>query len=124
MSRTSAAVATVLVLSGCAASYQPIIDSAGVDQNRYQADLAQCRAFAAQVDPAGQAAAGAAGGAIFGAALGAIAGAFLHNAAVGAALGAALGGTEGVAGGGAHGLVEQKQVIDNCLRHRGYAVLN
>ncbi len=112
-----------LGLAGCAHGYEPIIDTRGVDPARYQADLADCRGYAEQVSPAGEAAGGAVVGAAVGAALGAVAGAFGGDAGGGAAVGAALGGTSGTAGGLASGVADQQEVIRNCLRGRGYSVL-
>lgn len=115
--------AVCLLLAGCAQSYEPIIDRKGVDQARYEQDLAECRQYAEQVSPAGEAAAGGLLGAAFGAALGAVVGAFSGSAGTGAAVGAATGGVTGTAGGAVGGVQGQKQVIDNCLRGRGYSVL-
>ena len=112
-----------LALASCAQSYEPLIDMKGVDQARYQQDLAECRTYAEKVSPAGEAATGGVIGAGIGAALGAIVGAFSGGAGTGAALGAGVGGAGGAASGGLHGVEGQKQVINNCLRHRGYAVL-
>ena len=113
----------VLGVTGCAHSYEPIIDRKGVDQARYQQDLAECRDYADQVGVGGEAAKGTGIGAVLGGALGAIAGAFGGGAGRGAALGASIGGVAGGARGTAEGVSDQKQVIRNCLRHRGYAVL-
>jgi hypothetical protein len=110
-------------LAGCARSYEPIIDSEGVDPARYQQDLEACRGYAEQVSVGGEAAAGTGIGAVFGTALGAIAGAFGGGAGEGAAIGAGLGGVTGAAQGTASGVHGQQQVVANCLRHRGYAVL-
>jgi len=118
-----ALVLVALALASCAQSYEPIVDMKGVNQARYQQDLAECRDYAEKVSPAGEAAAGGVIGAGIGAALGAIIGAFGHGAGSGAAVGASVGGAGGVASGGLHGIEGQKQVIDTCLRHRGYAVL-
>lgn len=112
-----------LGLSACARSYDPIIDTQGVDPARYQADLADCRAYAEQVDPAAEAGTGALIGGAIGAALGAIAGAFSGDAGSGAAVGAAVGGAGGGISGGAEGVSGQRQVIRDCLSGRGYNVL-
>lgn len=117
------AVAVAVALAGCAKSYEPIVDMKGVDQARYQQDLSECRAYAERVSPAGEAATGGLLGAGIGAALGAIFGAFGGGAGSGAALGGAVGGAGGAASGGLHGAEGQKQVINSCLRGRGYSVL-
>jgi outer membrane lipoprotein SlyB len=114
---------SVAVLAGCAQSYEPIVDMKGVNQARYQQDLSECRSYAEKVSPAGEAATSGVIGAGIGAALGAIVGVFSGSPGTGAALGAGVGGAGGAASGGLHGAAGQKQVINNCLRHRGYAVL-
>jgi outer membrane lipoprotein SlyB len=113
----------VVALSACAHTYEPIVDMKGVDPARYQGDLAECRAYADEVGTGGETARSGFGGALLGSALGAIAGAFGGSAGSGAALGAGIGGVGGAASGAGQGVQRQEQVIDNCLRHRGYAVL-
>jgi len=123
--RVTRALAVVLSLgvAACAQSYQPVIDMKGVDEAKYQQDLSECRAYAEQVSPAGQAATSGGIGALLGAALGAIAGAFSGDAGRGAAIGASVGGVGGAASGVGEGVSDQKQIIRNCLRGRGYSVL-
>ena len=125
LSKAASAALGIAVLGACAQTYQPIVDTKGVDQTKYQQDLAECRQYAEQVNPAGEALAGALLGAGLGAALGAITGSFGNAVAVGtaAAAGAAYGGTVGVASGAGRGVQGQIAVIDNCLRGRGYSVL-
>lgn len=111
-------------LGGCAApgagSRQFIIDSRGVDQNKYQADLADCQKYAQEVPGAGtQAAVGAIAGAAAGALLSRLLGRDVPRgpaARVGAATGAASGAVRGVE--------QEQQVVRQCLRGRGYSVLN
>jgi hypothetical protein len=126
MKRFLATAMAAATLAGCAQTYQPIVDTRGQDSARYQQDLYECRQYAEQVSPAGQAAVGGVGGAAAGAALGAITGALVGgvSAGEGAAVGAATGGAVGVGTGAYKGVNEQQQVIDNCLRGRGYSVLN
>ncbi|WGL16885.1 glycine zipper family protein [Microbulbifer bruguierae] len=118
--------ATVL---GCA--YQPeqvpgaggiVIDTYGVNMRQYQLDLADCRglATAARYDAGRRGVVRAAGGALLGGALGAIIGDTSSAAAAGAGAGALLGGVSGV--GSAH--TEERYITRNCLRGRGYRVLN
>ena len=122
--RRRMAAALVLILAGCG-PYEPIIDRGRTDFNEaaYQYDLAQCRAYAEQIDMGQQAAYGGALGAATGAAFGAIGGAFAGNAGTGAALGASLGGLSGALGGGGSAWQDQDMVVRNCLAGRGYAVL-
>lgn len=106
----------VLAVSFGCASRKPIIDTANVDMEQYERDLAECEEVATQVDTAGRAAESAAAGAAVGAAQGAIWGRAGNSAASGAVT------------GGAGGLYaadhETARVIKNCMRQRGYVVLN
>ncbi len=111
-----------LALVSCA-SYRPIVDMKGVDAASYERDLAECQKYAEQINPAGEAVAGAIVAALLGAALGAVTGSFYGDAGFGAAYGSAVGGTAGAAAGGASGAAGQVEVIKNCLRGRGYNVL-
>jgi uncharacterized protein YcfJ len=107
---------SIFVLSACARN-QIIIDPAGVDQARYQQDLAECKKIAEQVDQkAGQ---GAVTGAVISGAIGAILG-DRRDAERLAGVGAVSGG----ASGAAQTRQEKNMVIKNCLRNRGYKVLN
>jgi hypothetical protein len=110
--------------AGCAQSYQPVVDTKGVDNSKYNQDLAECRQYAEQVNPYERAAMGTAIGALGGAAMGAVTGAVVGNPGAGAAIGAGAGGLTGAAVGGGTGAEQQKKIIDNCLKNRGYAVLN
>lgn len=115
------AVVTILLVTGCAGRKPgagTIVDMKGVDPYQYQIDLAECEEYADQVDVGGQAATGAAGGAVVGGLVGAIA--KDASAKRGAGVGAVVGGAKGTY----HGVEERHQVVGNCLRNRGYAVLN
>jgi outer membrane lipoprotein SlyB len=110
----------VVCLTGCATvpSYNPVIDMRGVDQARYEADLTDCRQYAAQVSPGRSAVAGAVAVSMFGALLGAATGdreLTRYEARTGA--------VQGAAAGAAAGLAEQHTILLNCLTGRGYAVL-
>jgi len=107
----------VLSLAGCSGASGPIIDTKGVDMAQYQRDLAECQAYAAQVSTGSAVAKGAAGGAAVGAAIGAIAG---GGAGKGAGIGAVTGGAQSARISDR----EKSQVVSNCLRGRGYRVLN
>jgi outer membrane lipoprotein SlyB len=111
-------------LAGCAQSYQPVVDTKGVDSAKYQQDLVECRQYAEQVSPGEKAATGGVIGAAGGAALGAILGAITGSPGTGAAVGAVGGGAAGAGAEGIGGVSEQKRIINNCLRGRGYNVLN
>jgi len=108
----------LLVTAVCCscASKKPIVDTTRVDMDQYERDLADCEQVATQVDTAGTAGKSAAAGAAVGAALGAVWGDAGRSAAGGAV------------SGGAGGLLsadnETARVIKNCMRSRGYQVLN
>ncbi len=109
----------VLALAGCASSDRVIVDPQGVDQAKYQQDLADCRQVAGQVGTGRDAAEGAVGGAVLGGLLGAIFG-NSHTAGMGAGAGAVIGG----AGKAGDAQQEKEKVLKNCMRGRGYRVLN
>lgn len=106
----------VVVLTACARQ-QVIIDPAGVDMAKYDQDLATCNQIAEQVDQkAGQ---GALAGAVISGTIGAILG-DSRDAKKWAGVGAVTGGARGAQ----QTQQEKDQVIKNCLRNRGYKVLN
>lgn len=112
------AMACMLLASGCAANgSKPIIDPAGVDMAQYDADVADCEQIATQVEQ--KAGEQAAGGALVGGLIGAIVGG-VDSAVVGAGVGAVGGG----AGGTVDTRQERSKVVKNCLRNRGYKILN
>ena len=107
-----------LLLGGCAAhSSKPVIDPAGVDMAKYEKDLGECEQIALQVES--KAGAGAAEGAVVGGLIGGI-----FGGSDGALKGAGAGAVGGAAGGAADTQREQSTVVKNCLRNRGYQVLN
>jgi hypothetical protein len=122
-SRFTTIVFAAAILAGCAAS-DPVIDTRGVDPARYRQDLADCRVYADSVSTGGRAASGAAGTALLGAALGAITGAVTGDPGGGAAIGAGTGGVFGGASGAGSAAQEKGRIVRNCLRYRGYAVLD
>ncbi len=103
-------------LLGCASHPEPIIDTQGVDLVRYEQDLAECRTYAEQIDPAS----GVAKGTAAGAAVGAMAGAVGGDVARGAGYGAVAGGSKSAVMADR----DKQEVVKNCLRGRGYRVLN
>ncbi len=116
----------LLLLGACAYGYHPIVDQGapGFDAGFYERDLAECRSYAAQIDPGHEAAGGALVGGAIGAALGALAGAAHGNPGLGAAVGAGLGGAVGAAQGGGHAAQDQEMIVRRCLDGRGYALLH
>lgn len=111
------AILTILILNGCARHANIIIDPKGLDMAAYQADLADCQHLVDQVDS--KVAEGIVDGAVVGAVFGAIVGGHRTSAKT-SKLGALSGGLS--AGGAEHN--EREKVLRNCLRNRGYQVLN
>ncbi len=102
-------VASLVLLTACANRANPggpIVDLHGMDPVVYHTDLAECGEYADQVAVGQKAAAGAVAG--------------HHGTKEGAGAGAIIGGAQGVG----KGVNERRKVVRNCLRHRGYAVLN
>jgi outer membrane lipoprotein SlyB len=107
---------TITLSSGCASSKsKPIIDPAGVDMAQYDTDVVECEQIATQVDQ--KAGAGAVEGAVIGGVLGAV---FDNDVGEAAAAGAIIGGVKG----GSSTEKEKSNVVKNCLRDRGYKILN
>ena len=108
----------ILAITGCA-SKKVIVDTKGVDMSRYQQDLDECTQYAEEVETGSQVATGAVGGAVIGGAVGAILGGRRSAEKL-----AGVGAVTGAAKGGSSAGKEKMQVIKNCLRGRGYRVLN
>ena len=115
MIRTVMFMSLPLLLMSCA--NEPIVDRRGVDEARYQGDLAECRSYAYQVDPAGETGKAAAIGVAIGASVGAILG-DSHDAEQGAGVGAVAGGARGFR----KAERRKEKVLYNCLKSRGYHV--
>ena len=116
-------ICVAIAMSGCAVNQpQPgtMIDTfpTGLDRFKYERDKSECATLANQRSAAATAIDGALGGALIGAMFGAIVGG--NNTGYGAALGAASGGVSGAAVGAA----EKAGIMRECLRGRGYHVLN
>lgn len=105
-----------LALAGCAAHPDPIVDMKGVDPEQFARDRAECEEYTEQI----LVSQGVARGGTTGAAVGAVAGAINGDVARGAANGALYGGTRS----GLDADREKQRVFKNCLRGRGYRVLN
>jgi outer membrane lipoprotein SlyB len=110
---------TAMLLSGCASNRIIIDRQQGTDMSMYQSDLAECKRYAEQVPKGTEVAKGAVGGAVIGGVIGAIVGDSKTASKV-AGAGAVTGGVRG--GGKAEN--EKDRVIKNCLRNRGYKILN
>ncbi|PCJ38310.1 MAG: glycine zipper family protein [Cellvibrionales bacterium] len=94
-----------------------IIDPEGVEMGQYQRDTQSCEQISSQVDS--QAGSSAVKGAVLGGGAGAIVG-NSDTAKKAAGVGALL----GVVGGRRSTSSERDKVIKNCLRNKGYTVLN
>mgnify|MGYP001083794202 CR=1 FL=1 len=110
-------IVSLATVTGCARRAQVIIDPEGVDMGLYRADLAECQNIARQVDS--KVGSGIVGGAIVGTIAGSIIGGS-RTTEKAAQLGALSGGVKG----GARTRHERIRVIKNCMRNRGYRVLN
>ena len=99
MARCSALAA--LLTSACASSKRVVVDKQGIDEAQYQQDLSDCRAIADEVSTGRDAAD--------------------HGTAGRMAGGGAVIGAAGKAGDAEQ---EKSQVVKNCMRGRGYRVLN
>ena len=108
--------------AGCTTSSlpgRPIVDMKGVNSASYQTDLAECHEYAKEVEAGKQVAIGA----VAGAAVGGLMGASVGNGEA-ARRSAGAGATYGGARSGVRALHESNKVVRNCLRNRGYKVLN
>jgi hypothetical protein len=108
----------VLMAAGCAAHPDPIIDTKGVDPERLAEDWDECEAYTEEI----LLAEGIGKGAAVGAAVGAATGAVSDRREIGeaAGIGAIYGGTRS----GLDADREKQKVFKNCMRGRGYRVLN
>lgn len=109
-------IALILVIAGCAAHPDPIIDMKGVDPNALAKDWRECEAYTEEIFISQGIAKGGATGAV----VGAIGGAIDGDVGRGAAGGALYGGTRS----GLDADREKQKVFKRCLRGRGYRVLN
>jgi hypothetical protein len=111
-------ICMAVLAAACTTTNEIIIDQKGVNMSQYEADLADCQTYAEQVAVGKKAAKGAGSGAVVGGAIGAIDD--RRDAGEGAAVGAVLGGVKGIS----EGERDQVRVVKNCLRGRGYRILN
>jgi hypothetical protein len=105
-----------VIIAGCAAHPDPIVDTKGVDPERLALDWEECEAYTEEI----LISQGVSKGSAVGAAVGAAAGAIHGDAGRGAANGALYGGTRS----GLDADRDKQQVFKRCLRGRGYRVLN
>jgi hypothetical protein len=119
---TISLIVSAVLLTACAgAEVRPIVDMSGVNEARYEKDLAECQDYAKQATGmGGTAAKGAGAGAVVGGLLGLVAGSNTTGIVQSAGAGAVIGG----AGGAYKGNDSQEAVVKKCLVGRGYKVLN
>lgn len=110
------AIVAAILVAGCAAHPEPIIDMRGVNETAMKMDWEECAGYSDQVIVAKGTAKGAAGGAAAGAAAGAISG----DAGAGAGYGAVWGATRSTIDADR----DKQMVFKRCMRGRGYRVLN
>lgn len=112
------AASFLILLAGCA--YRPVVDTKmSRNPERFDADLAECRQIAEGGAGGGAVAGGAAGGAVIGGAL-AVATGRSDRIGQAAGGGAVIGGARGAGASGR----EKREIVRNCLKGRGHAVLN
>ncbi|WP_205737329.1 YMGG-like glycine zipper-containing protein [Halioglobus japonicus] len=113
------ALMVVAGLTACTTTDDIIVDRKGVDPAKYQQDLAECQGYSSEVKTGEKTARGAASGAVVGGLIGAAVGNSRD-----AQRGAGAGAVSGAARGASEGSREEVQVVKQCLRGRGYKVLN
>ncbi len=118
----SLSIVTLLVAcSNMGSQYVPVVDKKGIDENKYQQDLAECQNLSTETEASGASGAKkAAGGAAVGALLGLVGGGNSTNIAQAAGIGGFIGGASGLYSGNS----EKQNIIRRCLSGRGYKVLN
>ncbi len=114
----SALLALAILMSGCAAHPDPIIDTKGVDPDELAQDWDECEAYTEEIVVAKGVAKGSALGGAVGATSGAIRG--RGDVAEDAAWGALYGGTRS----GLDADRDKQMVFKRCMSGRGYRVLN
>lgn len=120
MNKIIISIVFVVLFAGCAATDdRPIVDMQGVSLAQYNNDLTDCRIYADEVEAGRQVARNTVGGAVVGGAIGAVVG-DSDTAQRAAGAGAVLGAARSVGGV----MRERERVTRNCLRGRGYRVLN
>ena len=115
---------SIYLLSACASNSAQnsggiIVDTKNINMSAYYQDLHECRNYAAQVNVGSQVVEKTITGAVIGGAIGAITGD--SDAAKRAA---GVGGLLGAVKGSGQAQREKQRVVRNCLRGRGYRVLN
>ncbi len=119
MTRAIIAAGALGLLAACTTTDEIIIDKKGVDMAKYQRDLEDCQQYSGEVRTGEKTARGAASGAVTGGLIGAAVG-NSRDAQRGAGAGAVVGGSRGIR----EGTEQEVRGVQQCLRGRGYRVLN
>lgn len=120
----------ILLSSACAGrgvgGSNPVVDPKSVrDASQYDRDVVECRALASEnTDTARSVVESGAISAAVGAGVGALLGLIFGDTVEGLASGAVIGGVSGGVQGAAESGQNYEAIFKNCLRGRGYSVLN
>lgn len=114
-------LSSIFLLSACAETYTPVVDMKGVDGQKYQQDLYECRQYASQIDIVGSVSADSALAAAGGVATNESLGKLSNNPGTSASLGTDQNGFSH--SNGAQNGPRQITIINNCLMGRGYRIL-
>lgn len=116
---------SMLLFSSCA-TYHPVVDSQSVnDTTKYNRDVAECRYLAKQnTDTFRSVVKDSLIVGAIGAGTGTLLGVITGNTAKGLATGAVIGGVAGGSKGAYESENEYERIFRNCVRGRGYNVLN
>jgi uncharacterized protein YcfJ len=123
--RKSFLILFVIILSSCA-GYSPVVDPQSVEnEDRYYRDQAECKNIASQnTSTAKNVAKDTVVGGAVGAGTGALLGVITGSVTTGLAAGAVIGGVAGGAKGAYDSDKNYETIYRNCMRGRGYNVLN
>ena len=125
--KTMLSIASVMVIGiQTAHANNVVVDMSQVqDYNQYQMDLQQCEGLAVQNQPDAPQSEAVAGTAVRGAAAGAVSGGLGSKAAKkGAEVGVTAAASRNRRAASANASAQTDQIVKNCMRGRGYNVLN
>jgi outer membrane lipoprotein SlyB len=117
---------SIMVMLASCATYNPVVDPQSVrSDDKYYQDRAECRALAqANTSTTKSVAKDALIGGAVGAGTGSLIGVIAGDTVKGLALGSVIGGVAGGAKGAYSSNRDFEQIYRNCMRGRGYNVLN
>tara|TARA_A100001015_G_scaffold312488_1_gene417745 strand:- start:863 stop:1219 length:357 start_codon:yes stop_codon:yes gene_type:complete len=114
--RTIFLILLLSLLLACTTTQEIVVDDQKINSQEYSRDLQDCRRIAGQIDAEGKVLKGAGSGAV----IGGVSGTINDDALRGIATGGLIGGVKGFDEADKGKL----HVVKNCLRHRGYIILN